>query len=233
MQNASLGHAIGVLSGVGQPKDLEQAWESSATFQQSLLPHSANAIEQHQDDPCAFSIVNSISDILPIMFPDSIIPVAYDRAGSNRRASLATSDGQIRLIVFDKDGSLASVYPRWSNWAKELALRYIMTDNEQMINLNFFNFFQFNVATFLFELNQIVRFLIFNYQFIVFLIVITTFTVKTRKSHFRRLCRIIPKRARSWWKRCHWTSYRRGFHRRDQRPAPWASSFERCSPQRR
>ncbi len=103
--------------------DLHDAWNSQPTSESDTGNAYRRSIDSVNPPPLKgeFSLAESIADILPVVFPNALIPVAYAEEPDDVIAQKATP--RIRLVILDKDGSLASVYPRWCDWAYEISNR--------------------------------------------------------------------------------------------------------------
>ncbi|VDP77730.1 unnamed protein product [Echinostoma caproni] len=110
-KNGNFGLGVGVLTGIGQREDLERAWYGS---ERPGIVEKANP-----DDK--FHIVPSVADIIPLVLPDSTIPIqSLLRHTLTESTSSPGVSEMIRLIILDKDGSLTNVHPRWSDWAESI-----------------------------------------------------------------------------------------------------------------
>ncbi|KAF5398936.1 hypothetical protein PHET_08041 [Paragonimus heterotremus] len=120
-KNGKFGMAIGVLSGVGKRENLEEAWFS---VEVGTNDKTANPVATSQSTK--FHIVHSVADILPLVLPDSSIPVRLHCNRTRVHSDYMNSGEQplkeveYKLVIFDKNGSLTNVHPRWSKWAEAI-----------------------------------------------------------------------------------------------------------------
>ncbi|KAF6774091.1 hypothetical protein AHF37_06263 [Paragonimus kellicotti] len=126
-KNGRFGMAIGVLSGVGKRENLEEAWfpvedgNNDNTAKPTAIPQSTK-----------FHIVHSVADILPLVLPDSTIPVRLHCTRTKvHNDDMNISEHRLKeveykLVIFDKNGSLTNVHPRWSRWAEDICEKLVV-----------------------------------------------------------------------------------------------------------
>ncbi|OON21851.1 haloacid dehalogenase-like hydrolase, partial [Opisthorchis viverrini] len=110
-KNSRFGLTLGVLSGVGRRSDLEHAWYGSVMTELNV----------RQLENSKFQIIPSVADIIPIVLPNSPVPVRVRPRLSS--TSQCDSTKKYKLVILDKNGSLTDVHPRWSNWAEVISSR--------------------------------------------------------------------------------------------------------------
>ncbi|TGZ62692.1 hypothetical protein CRM22_007285 [Opisthorchis felineus] len=110
-KNSRFGLTLGVLSGVGRRSDLERAWYGSIKTELNV----------RQLEDSKFQIIPSVADIIPIVLPNSPVPVRVRPRFST--VSQYDSTKKYKLVILDKNGSLTDVHPRWSNWAEVINSR--------------------------------------------------------------------------------------------------------------